>query len=54
VPAKRTGKKDGKGTVNPGDGFASVASDGRRKQLVPEFISRQNVASLENLASSYF
>jgi hypothetical protein len=32
VPAKQRGKKQGKGTVNPGDGFASVACDSRRKQ----------------------
>ena len=54
MPAKQTGKKHGKGTVKTGDGFASVAYDSRRKQLVPEFTNRKDVASLESLASSYF
>jgi hypothetical protein len=31
VSAKRTGKKQGKGTVNSGDGFAKVANGGCRK-----------------------
>ena len=35
--AKQTGKQHGKGTVNLGNGFASVAYESHRKQLVPGF-----------------
>jgi hypothetical protein len=52
--AKQTGKKHGKGTVKASNGFASVAYDSRRKQLVPGFTNRKDVASVEIVASSYF
>jgi hypothetical protein len=43
VPDKQTGKKHGKGTMKAGDGFASVAYDSHRKQLVPRFTNRKDV-----------
>jgi hypothetical protein len=55
VPDKQTGKKHGKGTMKAGDGFASVAYDSHRKQLVPGFTNRKDVASPEGLAArGYF
>ena len=45
MPAKQTGNKHGKGMVNLGDGFASVVYDGHRKQLVPGFTNRNDVAA---------
>jgi hypothetical protein len=54
VPAKQTGKKHGKGTVKRKNGFVSVAYDSRRKQLVPEFTNRKDVASPEGLTRGYF
>ena len=43
MPDKQTGKKHGKGTMKAGDGFASVAYDSHRKQLVPRFTNRKDV-----------
>ena len=42
MPAKQTGKKDGKRIVKSSDGFVSVAYDSRRKQLVPGFANRKD------------
>jgi hypothetical protein len=42
VPPEQKGKKHGKRIVNQGDGFASVAYDGGRKQLVPGFTNRKD------------
>ena len=43
MPDKQTGKKHGKRTMKAGDGFASVAYDSHRKQLVPKFTNRKDV-----------
>jgi hypothetical protein len=50
LAAKQTGKKHGKGTVKPKDGFVNVAYDSGRKQLVSGFTNRKDVASLESAA----
>ena len=44
MPDKQTGKKHGKGTMKASDGFANVAYDSHRKQLVPRFTNRKDVA----------
>jgi hypothetical protein len=41
VPAKQTGKKQGKGTVKSSNGFASVAYDGGQKFAVPILTPRK-------------
>ena len=51
VPAKQKGKKQGKGTVNPDDGFASVVRP-PSQTLVPEFTNRKDVTSLKTVALS--
>ena len=43
MPTKQTAKKQGKGTVNPGNGFVSVDYEGDRKQVVWEFTNRKDV-----------
>jgi hypothetical protein len=50
VSAEQAEKKHGERIVNQGDGFASVAFDSGRKQLVPGFTNRKDVASLESVA----
>ena len=39
----RREKRHGKGTMKAGDGFASVAYDSHRKQLVPRLTNRKDV-----------
>jgi hypothetical protein len=46
VAPKQTGKKHGKRNVSHADGFVSVAYYGGRKQLVPGFTNRKDLAAL--------
>jgi hypothetical protein len=50
VPPKQRGKKHGKRNVNQADGFVSVACDGGRKQLIPGFTDRKDLAALPKRA----
>jgi hypothetical protein len=46
MPTKQTGKKQGKGTVNSGDGFVSVAYDsGRYSSIAKTLAANSTTAS---------